>query len=893
MPINYVHSTKALSAVMIAKIKGFYDVASKLIELGAIIANGADPTQTTTDISYQQQMQHEVDDATAMEAEYELAMQQFLSTAYQLTSATDEIDHHLLVATIKFLHLNQPCDGSILVFLPGYDDIMASKELIESHLPEMNYQLFVLHSGMQGTNQSDQKRVFQRLPKGMRKIILSTNIAETSLTIDDVVYVVDAGKVKQTTYDSLSETTCLTSTYISQACAKQRAGRAGRTRPGTCFRLYSIEHYDVMEPFTLPELLRVPLTDICLNAKILGPSISIEQFLLKALQPPPVMSIRQSISLLKRIDALDPKENVTELGVHLADFPVDAQLAKCILYSVTFRCVNPVVIIISALSVKDPFVLPFHSERGEIESLKKRLANDTFSDHMVLLNVYMEWQCQKQFNKERIYCQRNNISNSTMEMISGVRSLIMRHLNEVGLISDSNCNFNEYAEQWSVIKACLTAGLYPNVCHIDGSKLVSKQDRKLLPHRSSILRKHNNSIDPDMKNTGLDWLIHGEKSKPSYVAVIRNVSPVSSLAIALFTGHIDLPHDCIELIGSLAADSDDDSDYDDYDDRCMGTDSEDCQPVYFSLDDFVVFRTTEQYARSIYSIRFKFNIILMKMLKNMQYYEPSTADTNVIATLAYALQNEEYDECTLTAPQPILTPSRNALNNREYLNNSSPKRVNNKFKQNQRSGNRNVQNSFQQRNRRMSSNMSFSSSSSSTATSIAAQHPPHSANITRSALQTAINNAEERAKGLTKYNPSGSVAVDYTLPSAAVVFDAVVKLNAGLVPMSNDSNTGDRRNTHIAVATAITPSTSNEPMPAFRPKQCFTMITREMAAESNSFKYFLLTIPSIGKLFTTIFASNRWNFQTPLSQLQKHKEVSCLARCIFCSCDDTTSLIEK
>lgn len=104
---------------------------------------------------------------------------------------------------------------------------------------------------------------------------------------------------------------------ISKACAKQRAGRAGRIRNGFCYRLYSTEQYEAMDEYTLPEILRVALTEICLHAKVLAGNLSIEEFLLKALQPPPVKNIRQSIKLLQTINALDNKENITHLGIHL------------------------------------------------------------------------------------------------------------------------------------------------------------------------------------------------------------------------------------------------------------------------------------------------------------------------------------------------------------------------------------------------------------------------------------------------------------------------------------------------------------------------------------------------------------------------------------------------
>lgn len=128
---------------------------------------------------------------------------------------------------------------------------------------------------------------------------------------------VDAGKAKQLNYNAFDESTCLAPTDISQACAKQRSGRAGRVRSGFCYRLYSLDDYKAMPKYTVPEILRVSLTEMSINTKMFARDLSIEDYLMKALQPPPVENIRQSIKLLKRIDALDDKENITMLGIHL------------------------------------------------------------------------------------------------------------------------------------------------------------------------------------------------------------------------------------------------------------------------------------------------------------------------------------------------------------------------------------------------------------------------------------------------------------------------------------------------------------------------------------------------------------------------------------------------
>lgn len=128
---------------------------------------------------------------------------------------------------------------------------------------------------------------------------------------------VDAGKIKLQSYDSSDESTYLATAKISKACAIQRAGRAGRTQNGYCYRLYTNEHFEGMQEYTVPEILRCPLTEICLKAKILAGKSSIEDFLLKAVQPPPVTNIRRSIEMLKTIGALDGNQNITSLGNRL------------------------------------------------------------------------------------------------------------------------------------------------------------------------------------------------------------------------------------------------------------------------------------------------------------------------------------------------------------------------------------------------------------------------------------------------------------------------------------------------------------------------------------------------------------------------------------------------
>lgn len=204
-------------------------------------------------------------------------------------------------------------------------------------------------------------------------------------------------------------------------------GRAGRTRAGICFRLYSTQRFNAMEEFTLPELLRIPLTELCLHARIMTKT-TITEYLSKALQPPPASTINQSIKLLKTIGALNSTEDVTELGYRLVDLPVDVQMGKMLLYSILMKCLDPVLTIVSALSVKDPFVLNFEGDNSSTLT-RKSLADESCSDLIVFIKLYQMWMQHKASNQDYRFCKENHINNGIMELINGFRT-------QVRIISD-------------------------------------------------------------------------------------------------------------------------------------------------------------------------------------------------------------------------------------------------------------------------------------------------------------------------------------------------------------------------------------------------------------------------------------------------------------------------
>nr|GME17003.1 DExH-box ATP-dependent RNA helicase DExH7, chloroplastic isoform X1 [Ipomoea batatas] len=239
----------------------------------------------------------------------------------------DVIDYDLLEDLVCHIDETYP-DGAILVFLPGVAEIHVLLDRLSASYRfggQSSEWLLPLHSSIAS---EDQKKVFLRPPENIRKVIIATNIAETSITIDDVVYVVDCGKHKENRYNPKKKLSSMVEDWISQANARQRRGRAGRVKPGICFCLYTHYRYEkLMRPYQIPEMLRMPLVELCLQIKLLSLG-NIKIFLSKALEPPKEEAITSAISLLYEVGAIEGNEELTPLGYHLAKLPVDVLIGK-------------------------------------------------------------------------------------------------------------------------------------------------------------------------------------------------------------------------------------------------------------------------------------------------------------------------------------------------------------------------------------------------------------------------------------------------------------------------------------------------------------------------------------------------------------------------------------
>ncbi|ONH95877.1 hypothetical protein PRUPE_7G093700 [Prunus persica] len=443
-----------------------------------------------------------------------------------------QLDLGLVEATIEHICRHER-DGAILVFLTGWDDISKLLDKIKGNRflgDPTKYMVLPLHGSMPTVNQ---REIFDRPPLNKRKIVLATNIAESSITIDDVVYVIDCGKAKETSYDALNKLACLLPSWISKASAHQRRGRAGRVQPGVCYRLYPKMIHDAMLQYQLPEILRTPLQELCLHIKSLQLG-AVGSFLAKALQPPDPLAVQNAIELLKTIGALDDIEGLTPLGHHLCTLPLDPNIGKMLLMGSIFQCLNPALTIAAALAHRDPFVLPLN-RKEDADAAKQSFAGDSFSDHIAVVKAFEGWKEAKHNGTGKTFCWDNFLSPVTLQMMEDMRIQFLDLLSNIGFLDKSRgANaYNQYSHDLEMVCAILCAGLYPNVVQC-----------KRRGKRTAFYTKEVGKIDihPASVNAGvhlfpLPYMVYSEKVKTTNI-FIRDSTNISDYALLLFGGSL-------------------------------------------------------------------------------------------------------------------------------------------------------------------------------------------------------------------------------------------------------------------------------------------------------------------------------------------------------------------
>ncbi|XP_064390174.1 probable ATP-dependent RNA helicase DHX34 isoform X2 [Halichondria panicea] len=319
--------------------------------------------------------------------------------------------------------------GDLLIFLSGMNEISTLMEEAKTYATQTQHWIILpLHSAL---SIEEQDRVFDVAPDGVRKCIISTNIAETSVTIDGVRFVVDSGKVKEMSFDSQLKMRRLQEFWISRASAEQRKGRAGRTGPGVCFRMYAESDYDSFNEYSTPEILRVPLDSLVLQVKALDNG-NVRKF--PFLEPPALASIETAVAFLKEQGALTSDECLTPIGRMLSQLPVDVLIGKILIMGTVFHVIGPILVVAAALSVQSPFsrVLMGQSDI----SIARRPLESEQGDPFTLLNAYDEWIQMKAEGSGSVHrwCRRRGLEQQRFYEITKLKEQFQEILLEYGLL---------------------------------------------------------------------------------------------------------------------------------------------------------------------------------------------------------------------------------------------------------------------------------------------------------------------------------------------------------------------------------------------------------------------------------------------------------------------------
>ncbi|KAH9081657.1 P-loop containing nucleoside triphosphate hydrolase protein [Lactarius deliciosus] len=460
-----------------------------------------------------------------------------------------ELPYPLIALTICHV-LQKSENGHVLVFLPGWDEIQA----LNRHLQERRlglplydpnrYSIHLLHSSIPV---AEQQVVFHPPPAGVRRIILSTNIAESSVTIPDVVYVVDTAKVKEQRYDPTRHMSSLVSAWVGSSNLKQRAGRAGRHRSGEYYGILGRRRAEGLHPYQIVEMKRVDLTNVVMHVKALDfPGMAVEEVLAAVIEPPAPDRIKAAMSDLQMVGAIDDAQNLTPLGRVLLQLPVDVQVGRLVLYGSFFRCLDQALTLAALMTNREPFVSPMHLKVESAAAKNSWSPTEFRSDALAALRAYNAWwgmQSRGEYASANRFCSENFLSKPTLLMVDRIKKQLLSSLQHAGVLDVSAGGkvelwgrgrevtvprkLNDNGDSQPLLAALIAIASQPKFAIRTGeSAFRTKLDKTTLIHPSSVNhRKRDVSTDAQEGGVlGKQIVAYSEKR--------QNISMVGSSANA-------------------------------------------------------------------------------------------------------------------------------------------------------------------------------------------------------------------------------------------------------------------------------------------------------------------------------------------------------------------------
>jgi ATP-dependent RNA helicase DDX35 len=423
------------------------------------------------------------------------------------------------IQTIMHIHKDES-PGDILVFLTGREEIDDAIDQLSDHIADLppTAQKILPLPLYAGLPTEDQLFVFQKSPSNTRKVILATNIAEASVTIDGIVYVIDSGYVKLRTYDANLGIEHLSILPVSKASATQRAGRAGRTRPGKCFRLYTEDMYKELEEATFPEIQRSNLAPVILQLLNLGITNVIR---FDYLSPPPSSLVTRALSLLHALGAIDTNARLTKpLGTRMAELPLDPMTSRALLNAATpeFGCLKEMLTIAAMMTLQGNAFVSHDGGKKQLDAARRRFAVQE-GDHLTLYNVYEGFV--KAGTAGVSWCRENSLNHKSLVKAVSVRKQLTAYLSRFN-VTESPLSSSDVlrvggkplAER---VRRCLTTGFFAHAARMKADGTFTTVDGK------TVLWAHPTSV---FFNRKADWVVYTEIMETRGKVYIRDLSSV-------------------------------------------------------------------------------------------------------------------------------------------------------------------------------------------------------------------------------------------------------------------------------------------------------------------------------------------------------------------------------